>query len=296
MNVQRLLTSLLLVLLVLIFFTTGQESLDQNAQWALVGGIVLLGMLWVVLGDKNKKKVVRVPKTVVNTEVEEEIEELPEPVVVDELDGATLRERKLAKTRAKAEAEAEAEIELEVDDEEGLQEVEVTIEEVHVADEYVVEASPQSIEDADIAVSIRDKNDRHEKIRARIEERRRDQMADIRASTARMWEEHSSGEDLVSLITSPDHGHQIMEEPEIAQAGHVYGATLVRIDESKILKLRVPLDDGFLAIDEENAPSGMPLPLPDGVPSPEDLGLPPLPPPPGASGALAALRDEISED
>ena len=112
MNVQRLLTSLLLVLLVLIFFTTGQESLDQNAQWALVGGIVLLGMLWVVLGDKNKKKVVRVPKTVVNTEVEEEIEELPEPVVVDELDGATLRERKLAKTRAKAEAEAEAEIEL----------------------------------------------------------------------------------------------------------------------------------------------------------------------------------------
>ena len=296
MNVQRLLTSLLLVLLVLIFFTTGQETLDQNAQWALVGGIVLLGMLWVVLGDKNKKKVVRVPKAVVNTEVEEETEELPEPVVVDELDGATLRERKLAKTRAKAEAESEAEIELEVDDEEGLQEVEVTIEEVHVADEYVVEASPQSIEDADIAASIRDKNDRHEKIRARIEERRRDQMADIRASTARMWEEHSSGEDLVSLITSSDHGHQIMEEPEIAQAGHVYGATLVRIDESKILKLRVPLDDGFLAIDEDNAPSGMPLPLPDGVPSPGDLGLPPLPPPPGASGALAALRDEISED
>ncbi len=296
MNVQRLLTSLLLVLLVLIFFTTGQESLDQNAQWALVGGIVLLGMLWVVLGDKNKKKVVQIPKVAVKTEVEEEIDELPEPVVVDELDGATLRERKLAKTKAKEEAEAEIELEVEIDDEEGLQEVEVTIEEVHVADEYVVEVSAQSIEDADIAASIRDKNDRHEKIRARIEERRRDQMADIRASTARMWEEHSSGEDLVSLITSADHGHQIMEEPEIAQAGHVYGATLVRIDESKILKLRVPLDDGFLAIDEDNAPSGMPLPLPDGVPSPEDLGLPPLPPPPGASGALAALRDEISED
>ena len=55
--------------------------------------------------------------------------------------------------RADVLAEAEAEIELEVDDEEGLQEVEVTIEEVHVADEYVVEASPQSIEDADIAAS-----------------------------------------------------------------------------------------------------------------------------------------------
>ena len=37
-------------------------------------------------------------------------------------------------------------------------------------------------------------------IRARIEERRRDQMAEIRASTAKMWEDHSSGEDLVGLI------------------------------------------------------------------------------------------------
>jgi hypothetical protein len=32
------------------------------------------------------------------------------------------------------------------------------------------------------------------------------------------------------------------------------------------------------------------------MPSPSDLGLPPLPPPPGASGALSALRDEIADD
>ena len=294
MNIPRLLTSLLLLIAILVFFTSGQEDLDDNGRWGLVGAIIILAMIWVVLGERAKPLPVQESKTPVvedSDEAEEELD-LPEPVVKDELDGATLRERKLAKVKAKEEENEETE----ESEEEGLAEVEVTIEEVHVADEFVVEVSPQSIEDADIAASIRDKNDRHEKIRARIQERRRDQMAEIRASTARMWEEHSAGEDLVSLITSEDHQHTILEEPEVAEAGHAYGATLVRIDESTILKLRVPLDEGFVAIDESSSAAKMPMPLPDGIPSPTELGLPPLPPPPGASGALAALKDEMADD
>jgi len=294
MNIPRLLTSLLLLIAILVFFTSGQEDLDDNGRWGLVGAIIILAMIWVVLGERAKPLPVQESKTPVvedSDEAEEELD-LPEPVVKDELDGATLRERKLAKVKAKEEENEETE----ESEEEGLAEVEVTIEEVHVADEFVVEVSPQSIEDADIAASIRDKNDRHEKIRARIQERRRDQMAEIRASTARMWEEHSAGEDLVSLITSEDHQHTILEEPEVAEAGHAYGATLVRIDESTILKLRVPLDEGFVAIDESSSATKMPMPLPDGIPSPTELGLPPLPPPPGASGALAALKDEMADD
>ena len=188
----------------------------------------------------------------------------------------------------------ESEITVEPDDD--LEEITLSVEEVHVAGEYVVEVSPQSIEDANIAAHIQSKRETHSRIRARIEERRRDQMAEIRASTAKMWEEHSSGEDLVGLIQSEGHGHNVLIEPATAEAGHVYGATLVRIDESTILKLRVPLDEGFVAIDESSSASPMPMPLPDGMPSPSDLGLLPLPPPPGASGALAALRDEITDN
>ena len=101
-------------------------------------------------------------------------------------------------------------------------------------------------------------------------------MAEIRASTAKMWEEHSSGEDLVVLIQTEDHGHNILIEPANAEAGHVYGASLVRIDESTILKMRVPLDTGFVAVEEDRTTTAT-LPLPAGLPSPEDLGLP-LPP------------------
>lgn len=295
MKTSRLVVFTLLVTGIVSFFIY-QAQLDDNSRWAFVGLILLLAIIWVYLGDApaNKKPVAR---TVVNQQASTDVSsepsvDIPEIVVEDSLDGASLRERKMAKVAASRQEEESNDIVVEPDDD--LEEVVVSVEEVHVADEFVVEVSPQSIEDANIAAHIQEKRDRHSRIRARIEERRRDQMAEIRASTAKMWEEHSSGEDLVGLIQSDDHGHNILVEPANAEAGHVYGASLVRIDESTILKLRVPLDDGFVAVEEDRTTTAT-LPLPAGLPTPEELGLP-LPPPPGASGALAALKDEMAND
>ena len=295
MKTSRLVVFTLLVAGIVTFFMM-QAQLDDNSRWAFVGVILLLAIIWVYLGDApaNKKPAAR---TVVNQQTSANVSpepsvDIPEVVVEDSMDGASLRERKMAKVAASRQEEESNDIVVEPDDD--LEEVVVTVEEVHVADEFVVEASPQSIEDANITAHIQEKRDRHSRIRARIEERRRDQMAEIRASTAKMWEEHSSGEDLVGLIQSDDHGHNILVEPANAEAGHVYGASLVRIDESTILKLRVPLDEGFVAVEEDRTTTAT-LPLPAGLPSPEELGLP-LPPPPGASGALAALKDEMAND
>jgi len=295
MKNSRLVVFTLLVAGIVTFFMM-QTQLDDNSRWAFVGVILLLAIIWVYLGEApaNKKPVARtvVTQQVSAVDSEEPSVDIPEVVVNDSMDGASLRERKMAKVAASREEEESNEIVVEPDDD--LEEIAVTVEEVHVAGEFVVEVSPQSIEDANIAAHIQEKRDRHSRIRARIEERRRDQMAEIRASTAKMWEEHSSGEDLVGLIQTEDHGHNILIEPANAEAGHVYGASLVRIDESTILKMRVPLDTGFVAVEEDRTTTAT-LPLPVGLPSPEDLGLP-LPPPPGASGALAALKDEMAND
>lgn len=295
MKTSRLIVFILLIGGILGFFLL-QADLDDNGRWGLVGAILILAIVWVYLGDgpkpANRQGFQGQPTPIKVKRVEEDSVDIPEVVTKDELDGASLRERKMAKVAASRQAAEEAQITVEPDDD--LEEVTVSVEEVHVAGEYVVEASPQSIEDANIAAHIQEKRDRHSRIRARIEERRRDQMAEIRASTAKMWEEHSSGEDLVGLIQSENHGHNILIEPAEAEAGHVYGATLVRVDDSSILKLRVPLDTGFVAVEEERATTAT-LPLPQGIPSPEDLGLP-LPPPPGPSGALAALKDEMASD
>ena len=295
MKTSRLIVFILLIGAILGFFLL-QADLDENSRWGLVGTVLILAIIWVYLGDGpkqvNRPGVQGTATPIKVKKIEEVSVDIPEVVTKDELDGASLRERKLAKVAASKQASEDAQITVEPDDD--LEEVTVSIEEVHVAGEYVVEASPQSIEDANIAAHIQEKRDRHSRIRARIEERRRDQMAEIRASTAKMWEEHSSGEDLVGLIQTENHGHNILIEPAEAEAGHVYGATLVRVDESSILKLRVPLDTGFVAVEEERATTAT-LPLPQGLPTPEELGLP-LPPPPGASGALAALKDEMAND
>jgi len=298
---------------VLVFYLSTVGQLTDEAKWGFVGAMAVLAFLWINLGGQSKpaprsRRPAPASAAVVETEtvvpvIDEEADEdddLPAPVTVSSLDGATLRERKLAKIAA-AEAAAQAATDEAVEEDTGEVIVEVELEEVHIADEFVVDVSPESVEDADIEVTVRDRRERHEAIRERIKRRRMGQMADIRASTARMWEDHASGEDLVALLQTPGHGHSVLVEPEHPAPGHVYGATFVRIDEARILKLRLPLDVGFESVGPTTpaqpelpvliGPDGKELPpllSPDGAP----LALPPLP---AASSALDALRKEMED-
>ena len=292
----------LLFLSVLAFYLLTIGSLTEEAKWGFVAAMAVLAFLWVNLAPKPAPRqaprppaqAASQPVETTEPEVEDEDEDLPAPVTADSLDGATLRERKLAKIAA-AQAAQEAAL---ADEGEDLVEVEVEIEDVHVADEYVVDVSPESVEDADIELTVNERRERHDAIRERIKRRRRGQMAEIRASTARMWEEHAGGEDLVALLQTPGHGHTVLEEPEHPPPGHVYGATFIRLDEARILKLRLPLDVGFESL-QTPAPDVQKLIGPDGKelppllgPDGQPLALPPLP---AASSALSALREEMND-
>ena len=120
-------------------------------------------------------------------------------------------------------------------------------------------------------------------------------MADIRASTSRMWEENVVREDLVAVLQNEGHGLSVLDEPLNPDPGHIYGATFIRIDDQRVLKYRSQLDAGFEAVastqntPEPALPELPPLIGPDGNPLP----LPDLPSP---SGALAALKMEMDED
>ena len=139
---SRLVVLLLLIGDIFVFFMM-QSEFDENGRWALVGSALLLAIIWVFLGDKpNAGKTVQRTRTVTqdsNPEVENSVE-IPEVVTKDELDGASLRERKMAKVMANQQEDDENQITVEPDDD--LEEVTVSVEEVHVADEYVVEVSP----------------------------------------------------------------------------------------------------------------------------------------------------------
>ena len=283
---------------VLVFYLAMAGELAEQEQYATIGVMLVLGFTFIFSGQPKfvmpEAKQVQSKESAVAAETatsEAQVED-SEPIVEAPLpDKMTLKERKAAKIRSAQEAQRAAmattsdkiEVELPV----------VTVEAIHVADEYVVEVSPESVEEADIQATVAERASRHSEIRQRIEARRRSQMADIRASSARMWEEHVVREDLVELLQKEGHGLAVLDEPAQPEAGHIYGATFIRIDDQRVLKYRSPLDSGFEAvITTEKVLEKDPLELPplmdsDGNPLPLPL--------PGPSGALAALKEEMNE-
>ncbi|RJU97583.1 MAG: hypothetical protein DWC04_05745 [Candidatus Poseidoniales archaeon] len=287
-----------------IYIAFASEWTDEVG-WGLVASIILACLIFIAQTGtvpQNRPQRARAPtaQAMVETEEEETTElDIPEVVTEAPMDGATLRERKLAKIQAAEAKKAEALAAASQNEESEEEFVEVTLEmeDVHTADEFVVEVSPESVEDADIEATVKQRRITHDAVRERIEKRRRGQLAEIRASTAKMWEDQTAGEDIVALLQTPGHGHSVLIEPENPEAGHIYGATFIRIDESRILKLRTPLDSGFEKVKRQEQPALPVLLDPDGNPLPP-LPLPgegPLPLPlPAASGALAALKDEMN--
>jgi microcystin-dependent protein len=283
---------------VLVFYLAMAGELAEQEQYAAIGVMLVLGFTFIFSGQPTfnlpeagqvrSKQPAVASETVASEPQAEDTQTVTEAPLPDKM---TLKERKAAKIRAAQEAQRAAMAVTSEKDEVELPLV--AVETVHVADEYVVEVSPESVEEADIQATVAERASLHGEIRQRIEARRRSQMADIRASSARMWEEHAVREDLVEILQKEGHGLAVLDEPAQPEAGHIYGATFIRIDDQRVLKYRSPLDSGFEAVITtekvlEKDPTELPpLMGPDGNPLPLPL--------PGPSGALAALKEEMNE-
>ena len=266
----------------------------------MIFGASILLLIIFLMGTGGGRKVERIRH---RSEVEEEEsesdpeQELPAPVQSEE-DASARRDAKLSRSRS-GEPEPEPD-EPEVEEVVvSLADAEVSVtvieENVHVAEEFVAEIDAESMEEADIESFLDDRRGRHALIRRRIEARRREQLADIRSETAKIYQSADESEDLLTLVGSENHGHTVLEISEDISAGSPIGAVFARIDETRILKIRLPLDQGYIASSE---------PLPELPPLPDlgDLPLPPppeigdlAPPPPASTSKLDALRDEMDE-
>ena len=271
-------------------------SLDPLQQMIFGAAILLLIIFLMGTGGGRKVERVRKRSEQVKIEAEEPNEELPAPVQSQE-EVSSRRDAKLSRSRTGApepepESEEDEEITVSLADDEVV--VSVIDENVHVAEEYVAEIDAESMEEADIESFIDDRRDRHALISRRIEARRLEQLAEIRSDTAKIYQSADDSEDLLSLVASNNHGLTVHEVTDGLPSGSPIGAVFVRIDESRLLKVRIPMDQGFIASTE---------PLPELLPLPDlgDLPLPPPPagdlpmPPPASSSKLDALREEINE-
>lgn len=249
-------------------FLTLRGSLSENGELGAAGGLLILLAYLMFTGGQPappamKKK--KTPSIIVEKDIEKEQEEITIPVS---------RKRGVDVVTPVVETV----------DNEDIIEVEAMDDDIVEAKEYVVEVDAQSMLETEIDSVVLSRRESQKEIREGIEKRRRKQLAKIRGDTLRSRYETNSREELQKILQQPNEIH-VLEEPENPAPGHPYGRVLIRIDDDKILRLRVPLDVGLRAAESESEPlpdlAGLPPP-----PLPGVIGDLPPPPLPGEIGKL----------
>ena len=272
----------------------------------MAGGVVLLALVSLLMfsGRSPVPRPAKVSSTkiVVESEVKKEPKvemDLPEPVL--EVESASQRrEGKIKRSRGKSPEPAmplpappvampppvvtDGDISAPAP-------IPVITEDSNVAARYVAESNPQGDFEAEVEEFVGQRRAKRAEIRSRIERKRRMKMAERRAAKARMWSAVEDGEDLAELLKQPDHGMTVLDEPESPDSTKPQGVSYVRIDEERVLRLRIPLEvnprqvtrsttEEVVAMDDEVTP--MPPPP----------GMPPMPPPPG----MPPMRPPVNSD
>ena len=270
---------------------------DMSPLTQIAGGIVLLALVSLLMFS-GRSPVPQPPKIVIEPEVKKEPKveiDLPEPVL--EVETASQRkEEKIKRSRGKSPqpemplptlppmpmptpvaAEGDlpppAPMPVIIDDDNNL------------AARYVAESNPQGDFEAEVEEFVGQRRAKRAEIRSRIERKRRMQMAERRAAKARIWSAVEDGEDLAELLKQPDHGMTVLDEPESPDSTKPQGVSYVRIDEERILRIRIPLEvkpreDIRKKDQKEMVDEISPMPPPPGMPPmPLPPGMPPMPPP-----------------
>ncbi len=246
-------------------FLTLRGSLSGNGELGAAGGILIL-LAYLMFTGGQPAPPVRKKKNTTSISIEEEIEE--------EIIIPVSRKRGVDVVTPVVEAV----------DNEDIIEVEALDDDIVEAKEYVVEVDAQSMLETEIDSVVLSRRESQKEIREGIEKRRRKQLAKIRGDTLRSRYDADSREELQKILQQSNE-IQVLDEPENPAPGHPYGKVLIRIDENKILRLRVPLDVGLRAAESESEPlpdlGGLPPP-----PLPKAIGDLPPPPLPGEIGGL----------
>ena len=276
-SMTKLLTSLSLLFGIPIYLI---YVVKEGLEFQIAGGIFLLSLTSLLLfsGTSPIKPLILQKENmgIKKPQIEDNIE-LPPPVLENE--GASdRRNQKIKRSRGRSNVGELSKPEL----------LEVTksslvIEEISntndakIAMPYVASIDAQSEMESEIDLFISQKRLKRQELKKRITIERRMKLAKRKASKASHWSAEEDGEDISGLLKDPNHGLTILSESEEVDSTIPHGISYVRIDQHRILKVRIPLN-----IPHNNQNIFPPLPDPPGLPPlPDPPGLPPLPDPPG---------------
>ena len=145
---------------------------------------------------------------------------------------------------------------------------------------HIAGSDPELQAEAEVDFYLAQQRERREVFRARLHRERRMEMSKRVSDEARKWAQVEDGEDLSTLTSIPGHGLAVFYEPEEPDTSIPQGVSYVRIDDERVLKVRVSLDVPRLEynnpheeMSESQDDASTPLPLTPGMPIPP----PPLP-------------------
>lgn len=261
----------------------------EGLEFQIAGGIILLSLTSLLLfsGPSPIKPILSQKEHLENNtnELVNDIE-LPPPVLENE--GANYRrEQKIKRSRGRDIVDEDSESDT-IEDEELPQLIEEkdNSNDIKIAMPYVASIDPQSEMESEIDTFISQKRLKREELKKKITIERRMELAKRKASKVSNWAEAEDGENISKLLKDPNHGLTILLESEEVDSTIPHGISYVRIDQQRILKVRIPLQIPNKNI-EMVTPQLPELPVPPPLPElpvppslPELPGLPPLPTPP----------------
>ena len=152
---------------------------------------------------------------------------------------------------------------------------------------HIASSDPELQAEAEVDFYLAQQRERREVFRARLHRERRMEMSKRVSDEARKWAQVEDGEDLSTLTSIPGHGLAVFYEPEEPDTSIPQGVSYVRIDDERVLKVRVSLDVPRLEynttheeMSESQDDASTPLPPTPGMPIPPPP-LPDIPPPIG---------------
>jgi len=139
---------------------------------------------------------------------------------------------------------------------------------------YIATSDPESQMESEVDAYLMQKRSKMGVVRDRIHRERRIELAKRVSSEVSKWTAIEDGEDISALLKNPDHGLTVLTEPEDPDPTIPQGVSYVRIDDNRVVKVRVSLDvQGRSGLTPEPKLPETPLPMPS-------TESPPLPPPP----------------
>ena len=247
----------------------------EGLEFQIAGGIILLSLTSLLLfpGPSPIKPILSQKEHLENNtnELVNDIE-LPPPVLENE--GANYRrEQKIKRSRGRDIVDEDSESDT-IEDEELPQLIEEkdNSNDIKIAMPYVASIDPQSEMESEIDIFISQKRLKREELKKKITIERRMELAKRKASKVSNWAEAEDGENISKLLKDPNHGLTILLESEEVDSTIPHGISYVRIDQQRILKVRIPLQIPNKNIEMVTPPLPE-LPVPPPLP---ELPVPPL--------------------